>query len=388
MIAADRHSTSQAESGAPRLCLENFQGARGSRQGVSKELFRRAIAFSEMCADFVACAVAISASYRIDRWLHAGPQHQYPLREIAAVSSIVALCAVLLLHKDGGYRRSVSLLHIRETERALRVSAQSLLLLLPFSLLFKLTLSHTALPIAFILTSSLLMLRKQIVSSLVGTLHARDYATQHVVIYGAGDNHGLLRSTRQHAVPWHYAIAKRVADLIVSSTLLVLLAPVFLLIGFLIRLDSPGPALFVQKRVGRNGKLFDIYKFRSMYTNTCKYDLSPTTSFDPRITRLGRFLRRSCLDELPQLVNVLRGTMSLVGPRPEMPFIVRNYNSRQQQRLQAIPGITGMWQLSADRALPIHQNVEYDLYYIHNCTLFMDIAILIHTLFYAIGQGV
>jgi lipopolysaccharide/colanic/teichoic acid biosynthesis glycosyltransferase len=192
----------------------------------------------------------------------------------------------------------------------------------------------------------------------------------------------------EHVVPSSYAVAKRAADLIVSSVLFVMLTPLLLLIGLLVRLDSPGPALFVQKRVGRNGKLFEIYKFRSMYTNASKYDFSPTTSFDPRITRLGRFLRRSCLDELPQLMNVLRGTMSLVGPRPEMPFIVRSYNSRQQQRLQVTPGITGMWQLSADRGLPIHENVEYDLYYIRNRTFFMDIAILIHTLFFAVGGGV
>jgi lipopolysaccharide/colanic/teichoic acid biosynthesis glycosyltransferase len=153
-------------------------------------------------------------------------------------------------------------------------------------------------------------------------------------------------------------------------------------------LDSPGPALFVQKRVGRHGRLFDIYKFRSMYTSASRYDFSPTTSFDPRITRLGRFLRRTCLDELPQLINVLTGTMSLVGPRPEMPFIVRNYNSRQRKRLQVTPGITGMWQLSADRALPIHENVEYDLYYIRNRTFFMDIAILVHTALFAVGRGV
>ena len=396
MITADRRSTSQAErvstriseSGTLRLCVESVQPARDSRQAIYKEWSRKAIGFSEMGADFVTGVVAVSASYRIDLWLHACPQHEYPLREIVAVSCIVALCVVLLLHRNGGYHGSGSLLHVRETERALRVSAQSLLLLLPFSLLFKLALSHAAFAIAFIVTSSLLILRKRLVSSPGRTLHARESTTQRVVVHSAGDKDGLLRPIRQHAVPWHYAIAKRAADLIVSSTLLVLLAPVFLLIGLLIRLDSPGPALFVQKRVGRNGKLFNIYKFRSMYTNACKYDSSPTTSSDPRITRLGRFLRRSCLDELPQLVNVLRGTMSLVGPRPEMPFIVRAYNSRQQQRLQALPGITGMWQLSADRALPIHENVEYDLYYLSNRTLFMDLAILIHTLFYAIGEGV
>ena len=178
------------------------------------------------------------------------------------------------------------------------------------------------------------------------------------------------------------------ADLIVSSLLLVLLAPLLFLIAILIRLDSPGPALFVQKRVGRNGEFFNMYKFRSMYTSAPKYDLSPTQSSDPRITRIGSFLRRTSLDELPQLINVFLGNMSLVGPRPEMPFIVQRYNSRHRQRLQVIPGITGLWQLSADRAFPIHENIEYDLYYIRNRTFFMDIAILIHTLFFAMRGGI
>ena len=139
---------------------------------------------------------------------------------------------------------------------------------------------------------------------------------------------------------WPYSIAKRMADLIGSSLLLVLFAPLFFLIALFIKLDSPGPALFVQERVGRNGELFKMYKFRSMHKGTPKYELSPTTPFDPRITRIGRFLRRSSLDELPQLMNVFLGNMSLVGPRPEMPFIVQNYTSEQRQRLQVTPGIT------------------------------------------------
>jgi lipopolysaccharide/colanic/teichoic acid biosynthesis glycosyltransferase len=144
----------------------------------------------------------------------------------------------------------------------------------------------------------------------------------------------------------------------------------------------------VQKRVGKNGKLFNIYKFRSMYTSTPQYDVSPTQSSDPRITRLGKFLRRTSLDELPQLINVFLGDMTLVGPRPEMPFIVDRYGDQHRRRLQVVPGITGLWQLSADRALPIHENMEYDLYYIRNRTFFMDIAILLHTLLFAIGGGV
>jgi exopolysaccharide biosynthesis polyprenyl glycosylphosphotransferase len=188
--------------------------------------------------------------------------------------------------------------------------------------------------------------------------------------------------------PWHYALAKRGMDITISSLLLVLLWPFLALIAFLIRITSPGPALFVQKRVGQNGEIFDMYKFRSMFTNAATYDVSPTHSSDPRITGLGRFLRRTSLDELPQLFNVFLGNMSLVGPRPEMPFIVERYNAGQRRRLELLPGITGLWQLSADRAFPIHENIEYDLYYMRNRNLFMDVAILIHTALFAARGGV
>jgi lipopolysaccharide/colanic/teichoic acid biosynthesis glycosyltransferase len=125
-----------------------------------------------------------------------------------------------------------------------------------------------------------------------------------------------------------------------------------------------------------------------MYTNATEYDYSPIASHDPRITKIGRFLRRTSLDELPQLMNVFVGDMSLVGPRPEMPFIVQDYTSEHRQRLQVMPGITGLWQLSADRSFLIHDNMEYDLYYIRNRGFFMDIAILVHTLFFAMRSGV
>jgi exopolysaccharide biosynthesis polyprenyl glycosylphosphotransferase len=198
----------------------------------------------------------------------------------------------------------------------------------------------------------------------------------------------LLTHERTTAIPWGYVFGKRMLDLIVSSLLLVLFSPVFLLIALLIRLSSRGPALFIQKRVGRGGRIFRMYKFRSMSCHARKYECSPKMSSDPRITGIGRFLRRISLDELPQLINVFLGQMSLVGPRPEMPFIVRQYNTHQRQRLQVIPGITGLWQLSADRAYPIHENLHHDLSYIRHRTLSMDLAILIHTLFFAMRGGV
>lgn len=198
----------------------------------------------------------------------------------------------------------------------------------------------------------------------------------------------LLTCPLERATPWHYAVAKRLVDLVVSALLLLALAPLLFFIALLVRLDSAGSSFFTQKRVGRNGRLFTIYKFRSMYMDTARYDFSPASSRDPRITRIGRFLRRTSLDELPQLINVLLGNMSLVGPRPEMPFIVEGYNAQQRQRLQVVPGVTGLWQLSADRSHPIHENIHYDLYYIRNRNFLMDIAIMVHTLFFAVGRGV
>jgi len=198
----------------------------------------------------------------------------------------------------------------------------------------------------------------------------------------------LFISSKRRSASWYYAVAKRIIDVVVSSAMLIVMAPILLLIAIVIRLDSPGPAIFVQKRVGRSGGLFDIFKFRSMYMDSPRYSFSPMSSSDPRLTRVGRLLRRISLDELPQLLNVLMGTMSLVGPRPEMPFIAERYNARDRQRLEVVPGITGLWQLSADRAYPIHQNMEYDLFYIRNRGFFMDVAILIHTLLFAMTGGI
>jgi lipopolysaccharide/colanic/teichoic acid biosynthesis glycosyltransferase len=113
------------------------------------------------------------------------------------------------------------------------------------------------------------------------------------------------------------------------------------------------------------------------------YAYSPKEGEDRRITRMGRWLRRTSIDELPQLLNVLRGEMALVGPRPEMPFIVKEYQQIHKQRLEVTPGITGLWQLSADRAFLIHENIHYDLYYIRYRNFFMDIAILMHTAVFA-----
>lgn len=180
-----------------------------------------------------------------------------------------------------------------------------------------------------------------------------------------------------------YRITKRLFDIAVSATLIALSAPIWFLLAIAIRLESRGPIFFRQTRVGHNGKPFEILKFRSMKIDAPKYARSPHEQTDTRITRVGRFLRKTSLDEIPQLINVLKGDMTLVGPRPEMPFITEEYGPWESARLTVPQGITGLWQLSADRQFAIHQSIEYDLYYIQNRTILMDIAILLHTLVYA-----
>ncbi|PIE59433.1 MAG: hypothetical protein CSA32_03520 [Desulfobulbus propionicus] len=180
-------------------------------------------------------------------------------------------------------------------------------------------------------------------------------------------------------------ISKRVFDFLLSLLALVVLAPVLVIIACKIRKDSPGPVIFSQDRVGKDGIIFSMYKFRTMYTDTPVYSKSPRSSQDPRITKVGRILRKISLDELPQLFNVLKGEMSLVGPRPEMPFIVENeYDDLCRERLRVKPGITGIWQISGDRTREIHENISYDIFYIENRSFLLDIIILARTLIFGI----
>jgi exopolysaccharide biosynthesis polyprenyl glycosylphosphotransferase len=183
--------------------------------------------------------------------------------------------------------------------------------------------------------------------------------------------------------PASYLKVKRAFDAVISAAALMLLTPLFAVIGAAIKLDTRGPVFFRQKRVGMNGRIFEIYKFRSMRTDADPYAVNPLDPNDTRITRVGRFLRKTSLDELPQLINVLKGDMSLVGPRPEMPFIVETYNEIHRERLKVLPGITGLWQLSGDRKRAIHENMDYDLYYIRNMSFSLDVAILLQTLLFA-----
>ncbi|HPR89450.1 MAG TPA: sugar transferase [bacterium] len=181
------------------------------------------------------------------------------------------------------------------------------------------------------------------------------------------------------------ALVKRCFDVLVSSLVILVTAPLVALIGVAIRLETAGPVIFKHLRTGKGGRTFLIWKFRTMYDDTDPYAVHPQDRRDPRITRVGRVLRRTSLDELPQFWNVLRGDMSIVGPRPEMPFIVANYTELQRERLNVRPGITGLWQISADRAVPIHENIDHDLFYIQNQSLLLDLIIIAKTFWVAIA---
>jgi len=176
-----------------------------------------------------------------------------------------------------------------------------------------------------------------------------------------------------------YDFMKRAMDLAIASVGSIITAPLWLCVMALIKIDSKGPIFFTQERVGRDGRRFSMIKFRTMRVDTPAYSRSPRKEGDDRVTRLGRILRRLSLDELPQLINVLAGDMSIVGPRPEMPFIVEKYQDWEKKRLSVKPGITGLWQVIGRQELPLEENVQYDFYYIKNRSLIMDISIVLRT---------
>lgn len=182
-----------------------------------------------------------------------------------------------------------------------------------------------------------------------------------------------------------YLSTKRVLDFLFASVLAVLLAPVYLLVALGVYLTSGTPVLFRQIRIGQGGKKFTVYKFRTLkpgYADTISPEIGSKKAKNPEISVFAAFLRSSGLDELPQLVNVLRGDMSLIGPRPEMPFIVEKYGPLEKERLRLKPGVTGLWQISRDRKRQlIHENMDYDLYYAENVAFNLDLAILVKTLF-------
>lgn len=187
------------------------------------------------------------------------------------------------------------------------------------------------------------------------------------------------------------AFVKRASDLILGCLILIFLLPLFLFISILIKIDSKGPVLFWQHRVGKNEKIFKMHKFRSMFLGAqdSVYSLIDKNEADglifkikndPRITRVGKILRRLSLDELPQIINVLKGEMSLVGPRPPLPGEVEKYSEWHRKRLRILPGITGLWQVSGRSELPFEDMVKLDVLYIENWSLWLDLKILLKTI--------
>jgi exopolysaccharide biosynthesis polyprenyl glycosylphosphotransferase len=196
---------------------------------------------------------------------------------------------------------------------------------------------------------------------------------------------------RAPALNDYQRMIKRAFDLLIS---IILLPPTLLLMGIIstaIRLEGPGSIFFRQKRVGENGRIFEMIKFRTMIPGADNmvdlvehFDeeghLIHKTEEDPRVTTIGGYLRRTSLDELPQLFNVIKGEMSLVGPRPELPYLVDKYQLWQRKRFTIPPGMTGWWQISGRSDKPMHLNTEYDLFYIQNYSLILDIYILLRTI--------
>lgn len=206
----------------------------------------------------------------------------------------------------------------------------------------------------------------------------------------------LLYEVKKPRVLYH--LSKRSMDILGASIGIILLSILLFCIAVLIKLEDPkGPVFFSQKRIGKHGKEFKMYKFRSMVTNAeakleelLKYNEVEGAMFkmkdDPRITKVGKFIRKTSIDELPQLFNVLKGDMSLVGPRPPLPREVSEYSNYHKQRLLVTPGCTGVWQASARNSVGFEEMVEMDLFYIRNRSFWFDLKIILKTVLVLFGS--
>lgn len=191
-----------------------------------------------------------------------------------------------------------------------------------------------------------------------------------------------------------FAAGKRIVDVVLASVGLMITLPIMALLAVIIRLDSSGPALYRQERVGRDGRIFRFFKFRTMHVDArtrfadlYRYDYSPDEvhkmyfklAGDPRVTRFGRRLRRTSLDELPNLINVLLGHMSMVGPRPEIPEMVRHYEPHQMAKFSTKPGLTGLAQVRGRNKISFQETITHDLEYVARRSPWLDTVILLRT---------
>ena len=186
-----------------------------------------------------------------------------------------------------------------------------------------------------------------------------------------------------------YAIITRLIDILGAAIGLVLFTVPMAVIAATIKFDSPGPAVFRQKRVCQSGEFFTFFKFRTMRSDVDPYGFSPSNQDDPRLTRIGRFLRKYSLDELPQLINVLEGKMSLVGPRPLLPWQYEQWTDHQKRRLEVKPGLTGWAQVHGRGALTHEDKIELDIWYVDNASVPLDLKLILKTITQAIkGQDI
>lgn len=194
-----------------------------------------------------------------------------------------------------------------------------------------------------------------------------------------------------------YLIAKRITDLLLSSIALIILSPILLIVAIAIKIDSKGPIIFKQDRVGKDGRIFGMYKLRSMVINAeeLKSKLEDQNEMsgpmfkmkdDPRITRIGKFIRKTSIDELPQLVNVIKGEMSLVGPRPSLPREVEQFKPWMKERLLVKPGITCFWQVSGRNNIPFEEWMRLDVKYVKEMNYWLDIKLIFKTFFVLFGD--
>lgn len=175
-----------------------------------------------------------------------------------------------------------------------------------------------------------------------------------------------------------YLIIKRIIDIILSAVLLVLLFIPFIIVAITIKAEDGGPVFYRQLRVGKNLKLFEIYKFRSMKTN--RKELEGSMKHDEMVTKVGQFIRKTSIDELPQLINILKGQMSFIGPRPWMPEYYVWFTQEQKRRSDVLPGITGLAQAKGRNNINIFKKIDYDIQYVEHISLFLDIKIIILTI--------
>ena len=216
-----------------------------------------------------------------------------------------------------------------------------------------------------------------------------DGGNQNVCILSNTSMTGYERLTNKRTI---YRYIKRIIDVVLASIALVVLSPIFLIIALAIKLESKGPVFFKHTRIGKDGKIIKLYKFRSMVTNAeelikaftpeqmKEYKENYKLTNDPRITKVGKFLRKTSLDELPQLLNIIKGDLTIIGPRPVIAEELKKYGTNTEKFLSVTPGLTGYWAANGRSCTTYEQRMQMELYYIDNLSLKMDVKVFFKTI--------